>query len=449
VVNPPSGLVNTKVAGGSGPAGLVTNGQAGPPAFTLKESLSRIAALTAIAVRAPRASITAVSQRAPTAMLWARGFGDEPGRFEQSMCARVAASGQRLIIDDTQRHTHARNGDRPAQGNTMAWAGIPVRDQAGHVTAVLWAADPVPHHWSADDVALLESLAQLASSEVVLRAALASSAGRAALAQTLEESLFPPRLPSVPGLDVAARHAAAGTGTDAMGDFFDVFPSVGTLWAMVVGDVCGKGPMAAKSAALARNTLRATARRVTRPARILADLNQALLDWPTDDPRFLTAIYASARLISGGALVRISSAGHPLALVRSAHGDVHEFGRPGTLLGVLPDPELHDSQRVLRTGDSLILFSDGVTEARRGTNRELYGDERLRELVAGLGDLPAMAMAETIRLAVLAFSGNRLRDDMVVLVMKVPAPETHPARLARPVPFGARSGSPEIAPVTI
>jgi phosphoserine phosphatase RsbU/P len=449
VVNPPSGLVNTKVAGGSGPAGLVTNGQAGPPAFTLKESLSRIAALTAIAVRAPRASITAVSQRAPTAMLWARGFGDEPGRFEQSMCARVAASGQRLIIDDTQRHTHARNGDRPAQGNTMAWAGIPVRDQAGHVTAVLWAADPVPRHWSADDVALLESLAQLASSEVVLRAALASSAGRAALAQTLEESLFPPRLPSVPGLDVAARHAAAGTGTDAMGDFFDVFPSVGTLWAMVVGDVCGKGPMAAKSAALARNTLRAAARRVTRPARILADLNQALLDWPTDDPRFLTAIYASARLISGGALVRISSAGHPLALVRSAHGDVHEFGRPGTLLGVLPDPELHDSQRVLRTGDSLILFSDGVTEARRGTNRELYGDERLRELVAGLGDLPAMAMAETIRLAVLAFSGNRLRDDMVVLVMKVPAPETHPARLARPVPFGARSGSPEIAPVTI
>jgi sigma-B regulation protein RsbU (phosphoserine phosphatase) len=402
VMNPPSGLVNTKVAGGSGPAGLVTNGQSGPPAFTLKESLSRIAALTAIAVKAPRASITAVSHRAPKAMIWPRGFGDQPGRFEQSMCARVAASGQRLIIDDTRQYTHARRSHLPVQGNTMAWAGIPVRDQAGHVRAVLWAADPVPRHWSADDVALLETLAQIASSEVVLRAALASSTGQAALAQTLEESLFPPRLPSVPGLDVAARHAAAGTGTDAIGNFFDVFPSAGTLWGMVVGDVCGKGPMAAKSAALARNTLRAAARRVTRPARILADLNQALLDWPTDDPRFLTAIYASARLISGGALVRINSAGHPLALVRSAHGDVHEFGRPGTLLGVLPDPELHDSQRVLRTGDSLILFSDGVTEARRGTDRELYGDERLRELVTGLGDLPAMATAETIRLAILA-----------------------------------------------
>jgi serine phosphatase RsbU (regulator of sigma subunit) len=235
-------------------------------------------------------------------MIWPRGFGDQPARFEQSMCARVAASGQRLIIDDIRRYTHARNSGRPAQGNTMD----------AQITA--WAP------WAA----------------------------AALIATVMPRSL------------------------------------------------------AAKSAALARNTLRAAARRVTRPARILADLNQALLDWPTDDPRFLTAIYASARLISGGALVRINSAGHPLALVRSAHGDVHEFGRPGTLLGVLPDPELHDSQRVLRTGDSLILFSDGVTEARRGTDRELYGDERLRELVTGLGDLPAMATAETIRLAILA-----------------------------------------------
>jgi phosphoserine phosphatase RsbU/P len=369
--------------------------------------------------------------------------------YEQSMCANVAASGQRLIVDSTRLDTCANGNESAVAANTMAWAGIPVCDQAGQVACVLWAADPLPRHWSAEDVAVLETLAKIASGEVILRAALASSAGRVALAQTLEESLLPPRLPSIPGLDVAARHAAGGSGTDALGDFFDVFPSVGTLWGIVVGDVCGKGPMAAKNAALARNTIRAVARRVARPARILADLNQALLDWPTDDPRFLTAIYASVRPFCGGAMVRISSAGHPLALVRSAHGDVHEFGRPGTLLGVLPDLELHDSQRILRTGDSLILFSDGVTEARRGTDHELYGDERLRELVTGLGDLPAMAMAETIRLAVLAFSGNRLRDDMVVLVMKVPAPETHPARLTRPVPFRARSGSPEIAQVTI
>jgi serine phosphatase RsbU (regulator of sigma subunit) len=71
------------------------------------------------------------------------------------------------------------------------------------------------------------------------------------------------------------------------------------------------------------------------------------------------------------------------------------------------------------------LFSDGVTEARNSTDRGLYGDERLRRLVAGLGDLPAVAMAEAIHLAALAFTGGRLSDDVVVFVMKVPARESH------------------------
>jgi sigma-B regulation protein RsbU (phosphoserine phosphatase) len=184
--------------------------------------------------------------------------------------------------------------------------------------------------------------------------------------------------------------------------------------------VCGKGAAAARRTALARYALRAVARRQTRPSLLLAELNQVLLDWPTDDPRFLTAIYAAVRLVPGGTMVRISSAGHPLALVRTANGQVHQFGRPGDLLGVLAHPVLHDSQRLLRAGDSLILFSDGVTEARRGADRELYGDERLRQLVAGLGDRTAVAMAEAIQLATLSFGGGRRSDDTVALVMKVP-----------------------------
>jgi sigma-B regulation protein RsbU (phosphoserine phosphatase) len=263
-------------------------------------------------------------------------------------------------------------------------------------------------------------LAEVASSDVTLRAALAHSAGRAALARTLEESLLPPPLLGIPGLQVAARYAAAGTGAEVLADFCDVFPSAGSTWGMVVGDVCGKGSAAAKATALARHTLRAAARRQTRPSLILAQLNQMLLDWPTDDPRFLTAIYAAVRPVPFGATVRISSAGHPLALVRTANGRVHEVGRPGTLLGVVARPELHDVQRLLRAGDSMIMYSDGVTDARRGLTCDLYGDERLRDLVARLGDLTAAAMAEAIRSAAISFSGGRLSDDIVVLVMRVP-----------------------------
>jgi serine phosphatase RsbU (regulator of sigma subunit) len=188
----------------------------------------------------------------------------------------------------------------------------------------------------------------------------------------------------------------------------------------VVGDVCGKGVPAAKSTALARYTVRAEAHREIRPRLILAALNQALLEWLTDDPRFLTAIYATVRPTLAGASVQISSAGHPLALVRRADGRVQAFGRPGTLLGIFPDPELHDSRKLLRAGDSLILFTDGVTEARSRIDRDLYGDERLRDLIAGLGDMSAARTADAVQQSVLAYSGADISDDAVALVLKVP-----------------------------
>jgi serine phosphatase RsbU (regulator of sigma subunit) len=250
-------------------------------------------------------------------------------------------------------------------------------------------------------------------------------AERAALAQTLQESLLPSRLPVIPGLQVAARYVAGGIGAEVLGDFYDVFPSVRGSWGMVVGDVCGKGVPAAKSTALARYTLRAEAHRETRPRLILAALNQALLEWITDDPRFLTAIYATVRPTVAGASVQISSAGHPLALVRRADGRVQASGRPGTLLGIVPDPDLHDSRTQLRAGDSLVLFSDGVTEARGHIDRDLYGDDRLRDLIAGLGDVPAARIADSIQQAALAFTGGDSSDDTVTLVLKVPRHETN------------------------
>jgi phosphoserine phosphatase RsbU/P len=396
----------------AGPADLWTAG--------LQESLGRVAALAAAALSAPSASVMFANAHAPPGISGPAGIGDQRSPYAQLLCAEVVGSEDKMIIGDTRLGRHLSNADLPGRARVIAWAAVPVRDQDGHVAGVLWVADRRPRSWSASDVAVLEMLAEVASSDVTLRAALAHSAGRAALARTLEESLLPPPLLGIPGLQVAARYAAAGTGAEVLADFCDVFPSAGSTWGMVVGDVCGKGSAAAKATALARHTLRAAARRQTRPSLILAQLNQMLLDWPTDDPRFLTAIYAAVRPVPFGATVRISSAGHPLALVRTANGRVHEVGRPGTLLGVLARPELHDVQRLLRAGDSMIMYSDGVTDARRGLTCDLYGDERLRDLVARLGDLTAAAMAEAIRSAAIRFSGGRLSDDIVVLVMKVP-----------------------------
>jgi phosphoserine phosphatase RsbU/P len=396
----------------AGPADLWTAG--------LEESLGRVAALAAAALSAPSAAVMCANAHALPGISGPAGIGDQRSPYAQLLCAEVVGSEDKMIIGDTRLGWHPSSADLPGRARVIAWAAVPVRDQDGHVAGVLWVADRRPRSWSASDVAVLEMLAEVASSDVTLRAALAHSAGRAALARTLEESLLPPPLLGIPGLQVAARYAAAGTGAEVLADFCDVFPSAGSTWGMVVGDVCGKGSAAAKATALARHTLRAAARRQTRPSLILAQLNQMLLDWPTDDPRFLTAIYAAVRPVPFGATVRISSAGHPLALVRTANGRVHEVGRPGTLLGVLARPELHDVQRLLRAGDSMIMYSDGVTEARRGLTCDLYGDERLRGLVARLGGLTAAAMAEAIRSAAMRFSGGRLSDDIVALVMRVP-----------------------------
>jgi len=347
-------------------------------------------------------------------------MADRHGAAEEALRQYVIDCGVKLVIGGTGRDLRV-NGDCPVgPTSVIAWAGFPVRGPDGRVVGALCVADHQPRQWSSRDVEALWTLADVAAGEVALQAALRHGAECAALAKTLQESLLPPRLPEIPGLQVAARYAAGGTGAEVLGDFYDVFPSVRGSWGMVVGDVCGKGVPAAKSTALARYTLRAEAHRETRPSVILAALNQALLDWLTDDPRFLTAIYATVKPTVAGASVRISSGGHPLALVHRANGSVRAVGRPGTLLGLLPDPELHDPRCLLRAGDSLILFTDGVTEARSHTGRSLYGDDRLHDLIAGLGSMPAARIADAIQQAVLSFTSGKISDDTVTLVLTVP-----------------------------
>jgi serine phosphatase RsbU (regulator of sigma subunit) len=382
----------------------------------------RVARLAELALGTPLASVTLTDEHRSSAEIPPGPLqaADQRSAVEREMCEHVIMSGCRLLRGGTRRALRADGDWRLGQAGVAAWAGFPVPGPDGRVAGALCVADQRPRRWSARDIEVLETLADIAAGEVALQAALRHGAERAALAQTLQESLLPPRLPVIPDLQVAARYTAGGTGAEVLGDFYDVFPSVRGSWGIVVGDVCGKGVPAAKSTALARYTLRAEAHRQTRPSLILAALNQALLDWLTDDPRFLTAIYATVRPTAAGASVRISSGGHPLALVRRSDGRVQPAGRPGTLLGLLPHPELHDCRVLLRAGDSLILFTDGVTEARHHATRDLYGDNRLRDLIAGLHGRPAAGTADAIQQATLRFSGGKASDDTVTLVLTVP-----------------------------
>ncbi len=253
------------------------------------------------------------------------------------------------------------------------------------------------------------------------RESIAAGERFAQLATTLQESLLPPHIPDVPGIEVAARHLPAGSGGELVGDFYDVFQTDRSTWGVVMGDVCGKGVEAAKVTALARYTIRAAAIQHRSPRQVLALLNQAMIHQHPDSERFLTATYATLQQRRGRVSVRISAAGHPPALVRTAAGEVKAVPTAGSILGVFADTDLVERKLTLTPGDALVLYTDGVLEARR--HGEQYGDERLSALVGGMPtEAGASEIAALIEADVLAFGGPEPADDTAVLVIRVPLP---------------------------
>jgi sigma-B regulation protein RsbU (phosphoserine phosphatase) len=249
------------------------------------------------------------------------------------------------------------------------------------------------------------------------RAAEESEARARLLARTLQESLIPPALPAVPGLQVAAVYRPAGRGDEVGGDFYDVFEIGRGDWAMVIGDVCGKGAGAAVVTAVARYTIRAAAMRSRRPKAGLALVNAALRRQQPD--RFCSMLCARVRRGPGGRTrLVVASGGHPLPLRVTADGTVSVLGRPGTLLGILDSPRLYGTTTDLAPGDVVVLYTDGVTEGRRGA--DFFGEERLSALLVEHRGSDATAIAERIGDEVVAFQDGLPRDDIALVVLKVP-----------------------------
>lgn len=257
--------------------------------------------------------------------------------------------------------------------------------------------------------------------ELARHAALAVDNGRLYqqqlhIARTLQETLLPPSLPAMPGMEVAARYRAAREGSEVGGDFYDVFETVEGGWVLVIGDVCGKGPEAAAVTGLARYTLRATALQQRRPSKALAVLNETILR-ELADGRFCTVCYALVRPGDQGVRLTTSSAGHPLPIVVRADGTVESIGRPGVILGVFDDIELSDHSVELCPGDSLVLYTDGVTE--RFSAGEVFGSSRLAEILAASARFSAESIADSIHRAVVEFGSEAPRDDLALVVLRV------------------------------
>ena len=227
-----------------------------------------------------------------------------------------------------------------------------------------------------------------------------------ALARTLQSTLIPPSPPTLPGLDVSAAYRPAGDGEEVGGDFYDIFAISTDDWVVALGDVCGKGVDAAVVTALVRHTIRALCVQEESPSAVLHALNGVLLAQGTD--RFCTVVVLRLRRSGGVWTVTLSAGGHPLPLLLTSDGALGLVGEPGSLVGVLDDPEYHDRSLELAEGNLLVTFTDGVTEGRRG--KEFYGDDRLQRSLRVHRDEPMLA--EAVLDEVLDFQQGSARDDI-------------------------------------
>ena len=240
-------------------------------------------------------------------------------------------------------------------------------------------------------------------------------AERDRIARTLQQSLLPPDLPEIAGVAIEARFRPAGEGIEMGGDFYDVFEVGENAWALTIGDVCGKGPDAAALTALVRYTLRAVTLHERRPDRALELVNRAILRNRADD-RFCSAVLAIFEPGPDSVRVELASAGHPLPLVVRPDGLVEAIGASGELLGLWPDFTTEAVAFDLEPESTLLLYTDGVTDAR--APEKILDTDDLAELVRGCAGAGAAATAELIERTVADALASEPRDDIAVLALE-------------------------------
>ncbi|WP_432101338.1 GAF domain-containing SpoIIE family protein phosphatase [Streptomyces sp. WAC 04229] len=397
--------------------------------------------LTRLAVSVTGAAISAITFVGETRTYWKSvphlpytGVENWQNGVGESFCYFAVGADGPFIVEDAAKDPRTAGHQAIGPWGVGAWAGFPIVTTDGHAIGTMCVIDAGPRQWKPQELETLAVLARAVGNEINLRISL-STAQRALstaqsalavsqdLARSLQDSLLPPVLRPVPGLDAAARYLPATGDVEVVGDFYDLFHTRGPWWTALMGDVCGKGTEAAKVTALARYTLRADAGDHLSPAEVLDRLNTAMLAQRA--PRYLTAVQATFRATPAGAAGRLCLAGHPPALIRRAGGRVQQAGVPGSLLGIMPTIRLTDVRFRLAPGDLLFLYTDGACEARADPHsplphRPIFDEEALAQALADTHGLDAAATNTHIAEVLAGHHGGWASDDTALLSLRVP-----------------------------
>ncbi|WP_245778188.1 PP2C family protein-serine/threonine phosphatase [Lentzea xinjiangensis] len=409
-------------------------------------AFDRVARLAARWFDVPIASVTIVDED----RIWFKSahgldgvtqIGRDPG-----LC------GSAILDDDTYVVTDAVNDPRACDNPLVAselgvrfYAAAPIATADGHRLGTVNVIDTKPRGIDEAGMATLRDLAAVVMDELELRLSalhrlrlereLREQAERdraeiESFATTLQRSLVPPALPRIPGLELAAHYRTASARLVG-GDFYDVFPLAGGRWAVVLGDVCGKGAAAASLTSFIRYTLRSLATHHDDPVAVLSELNAAMIAEQSLDtlPKFCTAAFAvlSPNPDDGDPTefeVVVAAGGHPPPYLLPAAGGAQALATPhGMLIGMLPDARFITCTARLRPGDALVFYTDGLTEARTHTGEE-FGEQPLEEFLATHTGCRAAELTGHLVTLLDRFDPRRA-DDVALLTLSMPPTSAH------------------------
>jgi sigma-B regulation protein RsbU (phosphoserine phosphatase) len=313
------------------------------------------------------------------------------------------------------------DADSPGQHSTLSTGldgvAVPLVVR-GRRLGVLAVGRPRGRRHDADELAVIVDLAR--------RTALALDNAqlheeRRAATETLQQALLPPALPYVDRVRFAAEYIPAMGPVDVGGDFYDVLEMPDGRWLMVLGDVSGKGAGAAAVTGLVRNVIRVLVREGRPLPEILMRINEELAEQGSG--RFATLAVAAVDAAAPTVRAELYLAGHERPILIRTSGTTEAVGDNGSALGLLPTITITRVDVTMGPGDTLVFFTDGVTERRRGG--DLFGLERTHEVLAPLAGHAADIVAARLRSATLAFSPETPRDDIAILTMRNDSPPAH------------------------
>lgn len=327
----------------------------------------------------------------------------EPG---EDLPGRVFQSGQPLSLKTLSLGMGGVAGSAASQGLGSLLA-VPLLAR-GRPIGVLMVLATQPSAFGDEDLNMLQTFAS--------QAALAIDTARLysrehEVAHVLQQSILPKALPSIPEVDAASVYAPAGGDVDIGGDYYDLFRAKdGAIW-LAIADVCGKGVQAATKTSMIKYALRAFVAAGMSPAAVVAELNRMKAE--SGDPSDIVTLWVGRYVPDEDRLVW-ADGGHPAAVLLRSDGSREALEATGPLLGAIPDVEFGEREVAFRAGDKVLLYTDGVTEARQGNT--FFGEQRVMSALSVGRSVSedARILVEDVR----TFVNAELRDDVAILVVQ-------------------------------